>query len=653
MLRIDAIHFEDFGPFKGHQTVQLPADDGVVVIYGENMRGKTSLLNAIRFAFFGKVIGRGTRATSLHKIGNWEQAAVGKYGFKVQLDFRHEGRRYSLTRNCRPRSGVSTPKGDEDYTLEYFLECDGQVLGPQQAKAELTRILPEQISRFFLFDGELLQEYEDLLSSETDMGRRISDAIERILGVPVLTSARATLLRVKDRSEQREALAAQGDQKTREFGNQLADLHAQRAVLQAELQRLEGDIEEQRSRKAAIEEVMKRKERLAALLDKRDTLDRLMTELQERMSKKAADLQQAMSTAWCALLVDPIQAAMRRLQTREHELHTDLLRSDVLRSLQLDATSECPACLQGVSDDARRRIEAALESREGGAHEEQQRELAAVRRMLAGLEQHSASGRVDTLRVLWDAVEEVAIDLASKKSERDEIARQLESVDEVSLRKTKTDFESVIREIDAIDKGLTKTREALEQNKSDAEVIQRRLERLAGGNLADERQRRELYTDMHRLFTEGVGAYREQLRKRVQADATKHFRALTTEPDYDALRINDSYGLTIVHKDGTDIPVRSAGAEHVVALCLMGALQNNAPLRGPIIIDSPFGRLDRGHTRNVVAALPTMAEQVVLLVYEDELPPDLARNELKGQLRGEWRLDRRSARHTELVPRKD
>ena len=42
-----------------------------------------------------------------------------------------------------------------------------------------------------------------------------------------------------------------------------------------------------------------------------------------------------------------------------------------------------------------------------------------------------------------------------------------------------------------------------------------------------------------------------------------------------------------------------------------------------------------------------------LLVYDDELPPDLARNELKSKLRGEWRLERRSARHTELVPRKD
>ncbi|OWW18372.1 AAA family ATPase [Noviherbaspirillum denitrificans] len=653
MLRLKALHIDDFGPFKGHQTVALALEDGVTVVYGENMRGKTSLLNAIRFVFFGKVIGRGTKTVSLHKVGNWEQAAAGKFGFQVQLEFLDEQHTYKLTRSCRPRSGVALPTNDEDYLVDYYLERDGHVLGPQQAQAELMRILPEQISRFFLFDGELLQEYEDLLSSETDMGRRISEAIERILGVPVLTSARTSLLRLKEKSEHREATAAQGDQKTREFGNQLADLHAQREVLNRDLQRLEGELDEARSKKASLEEAMKKKERLGTLLDKRDTLDRLMKEIETRRAAKEAELQQAMSGAWCSLLVEPIQEAKKSLREMEAALQTELLRADVLNSLHLNDGAECPACLQPVSPAARQRIQSTIHSTCGGDRAEKDQELASIRRKLTALDQYAAASRTDVLQFLWDAVEEAAVDYAAKKGERDEIAKQLESVDEESLRKTKTDFEATIRQIDVLEKGVARTRELVEQNKSDAENIQKRLDKLSGGNLAAERRRREVLSDLHRLFNEAVSAYREQLRKRVEADATRHFKALTTEPEYSGLRINDSYGLAIVHQDGSDIPVRSAGAEHVVALCLMGALQNNAPLRGPIVIDSPFGRLDRGHTRNIVRALPTMAKQVVLLVYDDELPPDLARDELKSKLRGEWKLERRSARHTELVPRKD
>ncbi|WP_367394711.1 AAA family ATPase [Cupriavidus sp. Agwp_2] len=653
MLHLKALHIEDFGPFKGHQTVDLAREEGVTVIYGENMRGKTSLLNAIRFAFFGKVIGRGTKAMPLHKVGNWEQAANGKFGFQVQLEFQDDEHAYKLTRSCHPRKGVTSPSNDDDYLVDYYLERDNSVLGPQQAEAELKRILPEQISRFFLFDGELLQEYEDLLSSETDMGRRISEAIERILGVPVLTSARASLLRLKEKSEHREATAAQGDQKTREFGNQLADLHAQRQVLNEDLQRLERELEDARSQKASLEEAMKKKERLAVLLDKRDFLDRLLKEIETRRAAKEVELQQAMSGAWCSLLAEPVQVAMKSLRESEVALQTELLRADVLRSLHVNAGSECPACLQQVSPEARQRIESSIHATNSMDRAERDRELGSIRRKLAALEQYAGTSPVDVLRLLWDAVEEAAVDYAAKKGERDEIAKQLESVDEESLRKTKTDIESTIRQIDVLEKGVARTRDTVDQNKSDAESIQKRLDKLAGGNLAAERRRRELLSDLHRLFNDGVGAYREQLRKRVEADASRHFRALTTEPDYSALRINDNYGLTIVHQDGSDIPVRSAGAEHVVALCLMGALQNNAPLRGPIVIDSPFGRLDRGHTRNIVRALPTMAKQVVLLVYDDELPPELARDELRSKLRGEWMLERRSARHTELAPRKD
>ena len=137
---------------------------------------------------------------------------------------------------------------------------------------------------------------------------------------------------------------------------------------------------------------------------------------------------------------------------------------------------------------------------------------------------------------------------------------------------------------------------------------------------------------------------------RVEADATTLFLRLTTEGDYARLSINENYGLTIVHIDGSAIPVRSAGAEHIVALSLMGALQQNAPLRGPIIMDSPFGRLDEGHTTRVVRTLPSMADQVLLLVYERELEPRLARNELKAQLLREYRLVRKSARHSQIEP---
>ena len=46
MLRIKSIHMKDFGAFRGEQSFDLPEGEGVSIFYGENMRGKTTLLNA-------------------------------------------------------------------------------------------------------------------------------------------------------------------------------------------------------------------------------------------------------------------------------------------------------------------------------------------------------------------------------------------------------------------------------------------------------------------------------------------------------------------------------------------------------------------------------------------------------------------------------
>ena len=650
MLVLHALTVTNFGPFRGSQTISFSTDAGVMIVYGENMRGKTSLLNAVRFAFFGRVVGRGSKPTSLHSIGNWEEAAAGNYGFKVELEFSSGGARYKLMRECTSR--VLRPSSTHDYQVDHYLERDGVVLGPPETAVELARILPEQIARFFLFDGELLQEYEDLLSNESDMGRRISDAIERILGVPILTSARATAMRMKERSEKREATAAQSDQKTREYGNQLADLHAQRDVLKADQSKLKQGLEQLRIRKANLEEALKRKERYASLLEKRDGLQRQVDDLMGREADKRVELAAAMSTAWCTVLAPQMKEAASEITGRKEELEATVMRWSVLQDLKQSTTDSCPTCLQPISTEAREALEALAGSDDEYAIEAARSELVRVRRQIAALTGFIAEDRGDSLKVRWEAIDELAVDVADKKSQIREIKKQLESVDEATLRKDKTDHEQAVREIDASERALATCEERLIQNKTSAEKIQKHLDKLGGTDLVKERTKRHFYSRVHDLLDEAVAAYRDQLRRRVEADATKHFRTLTTEPEYKSLRINDSYGLTIIHEDGSAIPVRSAGAEHVVALSLVGALQNNAPLQGPIIIDSPFGRLDRGHTTNIVRALPNMAKQVMLLVYEDELPAGLARAELRGKLKSEWRLDRRSARHTELVERR-
>ena len=649
MLRLKSLRLKDFGAFKGEQSFSLPDAEGVTVFYGENMRGKTTLLNAFRFALFGKILGRGRRAVSFHDMVNWEARNDGTQSFEVQLTMVHAGAEYRLTRTCRPKIGTGNPTGHEDYVTDYYLERGGHILPAQQAALELERILPEQIARFFLFDGELLQEYEDLLHGDTDMGPKISQAIERILGLPTLTKSRDSLKAALDRAEKRVALAAQRDQKTREYGNQLQSLVEEREILTSDLFRHEKELEDLRARKVATEDDMRRSERMASLLDKRDKLEDEVKKLEPILQEKQETISKAMAQAWSAILRPKLKAAVTSHREMEAELQASVTRARVLHSLTEGSDSACPTCLQEISSEAQARIRVLLAESDGGKPDSKERDLSAVRRRLDSLEAQLAASNPEALRLLWSDLEATRRDVYSKSGEIEEIEKQITGDAEDELKGLRREYDLVVRQIAALEDGVRATTKKIGENASYRDKIQKRLDKLAGSQMESERRRRDRASRMHDLFTEGVSVYREQLRHRVEADASGYFRMLTTEPDYAGLRINDSYGLTIIHKDGSDVPVRSASAEHVVALSLVAALQNNAQLRGPIVIDSPFGRLDGGHRSRIVEALPQMADQVVLLVYEEELPPERARRALKGRLRSEWALERRSARHSELI----
>ena len=655
MLTIRSIALTDFGPFKGEQRIEFPDDTGVAIIYGENMRGKTTLLNAIRYALFGKVITRGATQVALHQIGNWETAKEkGRYGFKVVLEFEHEGAKYQLTREHRPRTGVTTPQTDMDYQQDCYLRKGGTVLGPDERDSELARIMPETVSRFFLFDGELLQQYEELLRNESDMGRNIKEAIERILGVPVLTNGRSDLSELAKDAQRREAKAAQKNQKTQSLGNQHEALLKQRDGLQEETNRLKKKLEAQRVSKASQDDLLRSTEKTKALLDERSRLQESIAAADSRFKEKEDRRKELLSVAWKGLLSNRIRSTLDALEvelkSKRGAYERAIVSTDMGERLRraLD-DGQCSSCGQEISGAARERIEklvAEVLPKEDGVQTE-----ALIQRLesrIAALKQSEAPSNADVLQEVQDAIDEQKIIKATAEDRLTDIREQTKNLDETEVRRLYSEYENTIAEISVLQGGIRLQEEAVKSINENIGKVEAEMAKFADTDLDVERARKELCEKLKSLFAGAVDAYRERLRGRVEKDATALFLKLTSEPEYKGLRINDSYGLTIVHEDGSAVPVRSAGAEHIVALSLMGALQRNAPLRGPIIMDSPFGRLDEVHTTKVVQALPSMADQVMLLVYEAELDPKQARNELQGKLRKEYRITRRSARHSEL-----
>ena len=450
MLRLKSLHLQNFGAFKGEQSFNLPDTEGVAVFYGENMRGKTTLLNAFRFALFGKILGRGRRPVSFHDMVNWEARVDGVRSFEVRLRMTHAGADYHLTRTCRPKTGAENPEAHEDYVTDYYLERGGHILPAQQAALELERILPEQIARFFLFDGELLQEYEDLLHSDTDMGPKISQAIERILGLPTLTKSRDGLKAALDRAEKRVALAAQRDQKTREYGNQLQILVEEHEVLTSDLFRQENDLKDLRAQKAATEDDMRRRERMASLLDKRDKLEDEVEKIGSLIGAKEEAVTEAMAQAWSVILRPKLVTAVTSHREKETELQAFVTRVQVLHSIAEGIDSECPTCFQKISPEAKIRIRTLLSESDAGKLHSQQRELSAVRRRLDALNSQLDASNPEALRLLWSDLEASRREVYSKTGEVEEIEKQITGDAEDELKGLRRAYDSAVGQISAL-----------------------------------------------------------------------------------------------------------------------------------------------------------------------------------------------------------
>ena len=318
----------------------------------------------------------------------------------------------------------------------------------------------------------------------------------------------------------------------------------------------------------------------------------------------------------------------------------------------------CPVCGQEVSGDIIDHLRSKIEestSEFSGLSEEERQQLYNLQGQMSSIRQLAVEVRDEKQEIAYleNRKEELQISIGEQKQLISELADNIrrygeesEEADVLSISKDHSEVEQNIRDLR---RGIEDENKKLNELKANKERVSSTIDKMAGGTdyrLASKKY--ELCDHVFRIFEESKIRYREKLKQNVEKDATALFVNLTGDKDYVGLRINDNYGLEIIHRSGRTVPGRSSGYEHVVALSLIGALHKNAPLRGPIIMDSPFGRLDPTHKANIVRTLPDMAEQAMLLAYIGEIDDQVARKELGNHLIHEFKLERISSMHTEI-----
>lgn len=627
-MKLRQLTIRNFMPYKGQTQIDFPTDEfrNVMLLFGDNMRGKTSFLNAIRWGFYAEVIGRHSIPIPFHEVPNKEAASEGDWTVEVFIDFEANGHSYDLRRRSEKRPHILKPQRPDDFVTQVYLRKDGLPVQGDLVEAEINHIAPHQTSRFFLFDGELLQEYESLLIEGSDQGRKIKDAIEQVLGVPSLIQGRdelTTLLKSARKAQQRDLALVQG---LETHARQQAELTSKQDVLDRDLEALQGKLETTRSELATLDDEIEASQSVHAAKVKLDGLVARRKQIEDYRDRKKAEKLELLSDAWRDLVEAKLSTRRARLESERQDIMRQMkeqtaLQTQVKQLTKLLDTKECPTCHQGLGDEKRSEIGEQLGKLEIeiGRHEDSTDKWQKISAEIEALDKIRGVRARDRLAQIERDIQGHEVELTRIENEAAALDDEIKGFDTAEIARKRVLRDGKKQEEGSLLKDIGDRKRELDKVKSDLAVTQKTIEGLSQTRSQRSTVKAKVISDLETVFGESIERLRDRLRKTVEERATEAFREMTTQKSYRGLEINKGYGLSIIDEHGEHVTVRSAGAEQVVALSLIDGLNRTGHAAGPVVMDTPLGRLDLKHRDNILTYLPKVTSQFVLLVHSGEI----------------------------------
>ncbi len=647
-MTFDKLIIENFGPYKGEQCLEFPSgDQNVAVVFGDNMRGKTSILNSLRWVLYGTAIDRAKNKIDLAKLLNNEAKERGITEIAVTLELTSAGNSYTIKRNATPLPGISVPKKESDFEIALSILKNGSVLPQGRLVHEINQILPLDVSRFSLFDGELLQEYEALLSDSKGQAKVIRESIERVLGVPSLIYGANELRTLEKDATREQAKANSHVESVRDQARHLESLTKEIRKLKDELDRLHGKKRTYQNHIAEAEEYLKTRAISMKLNSKKEGLERDLRKIKDERAMLRLKMKEALAAAWIDVLQPMISSHLDSLLIRQNDLNSKqrehgALQQQIVHLKELLQDRKCPVCKQTITVENPEYLAtkcAKLEAKYDSLSESFE-EIEDVGFRLKTLRGFSSTGKLKAAVDYESQLDVLNLNETRIEGELDELLGELKGFDPIEAAKQEGKKDEYTKYVGRLESDI----ERIEGELTKKEEQERKLSKLLSSNPQSRALRVNIMastvTALRECFAGAINELRDALREKVSYNATSIFLDLTTESNYKALTINENYGLGILTKSDINVDLRSAGAEQIVALSLIAGLNSVSSMKLPMVMDTTFGRLDPRHRLNVLSRIPTMAPQVILLVHSGEVNPETGLNSISGKISSQYQIRR-------------
>jgi len=584
-------------------------DRPLTIIKGHNGAGKTTLLNAVRLALYGEHVNSEKRLSPK----GYEKFLTEKIHFGtphskayIELTFKNRihGKDifYTVNRSWRIRKGVF--EYDEKFRQSNGEDGETVVLSKEDWDAIVSDLVPEGVSQFFFFDGEKIQEIADQKNSNG-----LDYAIRSLLGLNMIERLRKDILLYLQRNKNSEASEASEEVNLEKLSK---DATAAQTLL-----------DESRRRRADINQSLRNAERELGLAelrlfkeggmsnDVRDALKLIEETLLAKQQELKADLVEILGNETVFqiapnLLTDISKSANAQKSKAEANIISTFL--DGLTGAE-------------ISPSTVMKLKSACDQRYSTSNKGENLKLSPT--SLALIESIQAAHSFDGEKFGTDInhVEQDLSDARNRLLANEEAAASKAQERFLKAQRAESQAQSALRDIDL---------EINEQSKKN-EFAQKQIEIYEENLLQEARSDRQMRMASQTIKV--LEQYETEIMAKKLKEISKNFVLIFNKLSRKDNLITEviiepkTFEVTLKGngKDGiVDSDRLSAGERQLYAISLLWALGKVSGKNIPLIIDTPFSRLDNETRHKIVEHyIPFAAQQVVILFTDSELTKDL------------------------------
>ncbi|EGE55757.1 UNVERIFIED_ORG: DNA sulfur modification protein DndD [Rhizobium esperanzae] len=610
---LHSLKLENFGLYQGVTQFDLAprkrsgGDAPIVLVGGKNGAGKTTFLEALRLALYGKRA-LGTRVgqseyeqylrSRLNRGGGNLTAAV-----SLEFDYAEAGvvHRYAVRREWSARSG-SVAEAIE-------LEKDGKTITSvpkEEWHSFLQELIPPGLSQLFFFDGEKIQEIADGSGEE----EYLADAVRGLLGIELISRLRTDLALYLARHRSQEG----SDSLTARLESNIRDIQA--------AQRRADELFEDAAELTSVREA---NSRVAEQVRRRFTAEggdialgrvKLEAEIHENKanlhSAEAAFRDAAnklLPFAYAPRLLSRFKSALA--SSLEGSVDTDSMRGVLEKFEKWDGISA--TWTEAHRRDFRAFIENTATTDTGSFKDLSDRRSALSVLNLVGTDVRPQS-------------ETLMRGLQSLVVKRDVLEASLARADHAKASAMLDELREADRNLGGTEAALAAKQEELRIARNAVATLERERSKLLSEQANDEMGSRR--NDLGYRAAKTLLEYEARLLalklKQLQSEFVRCFSHLARKPDLVAeARIDQStFTVSLFDAKGSLVPKSelSAGEKQIYATAMLWALARTSGRHLPMIIDTPLARLDTEHRSKLIERyFPVASHQVILLSTDTEI----------------------------------